>query len=70
MLQEVYPYRYPKVQLPLLSCIIVAGKKSGAVSDAPEIFRNNPPNLIYLKETPCMKGEGTTKKAVLLLCLK
>ena len=70
MLYEVYRDRYPKAQLPLLSCLIVAGKKSGAVSDAPEIVRNNPPNFFYLKETPFMKREGTAKKAVLLLCLK
>ena len=66
----MYRYCCPKVQLLSFSCLIVAGKKSGAVGDAPEIFRNPPPNLFYLKETPLMKKEGTTKEAVLFLSLK
>ena len=66
----MYRYRYPKVQLLSFSCLIVAGKKSGAVGDAPEICQNPRPNLFYLKETLFMKREGITKKAALFLCLK
>ena len=58
----MYRYCYPKVQLLSFSCLIVAGKKSGVVGDAPEIFQNHPPNLFYLKEMPFMKGKGTTKR--------
>ena len=66
----MYRYCCPKVQLLSFSCLIVARKKSGAVGDAPEIIRNPPPNLFYLKETPFMKKRGHYKKGGFVLELK
>ena len=65
----MYRYRYPKVQLLSFSCLIVAGKMSGAVGDAPETFRNPVQTSSILKKRLLWK-ERALQKGSFVLVLK